>query len=211
MTDYRKRMFRGAKIEDCIRDFIDMESCALEQIRNDETEFALFSKGMHTAYQFVVNRMVRDFEYNKEELNLKQKLSELEKMYRRLAETNLEQSKQDLFQTVEQSYYDVDVPEDALEELKELSPDYQKGMFEGMSFAYEDVANYISIIISNVENINDKSVNQLISLISSNNFVNKEIDLEEESKTYKSGFASGAKAGFKLTVVELKERFSVHV
>ena len=33
MSNYRKRMFRGAKIEDCILDFIDMEKELTKSIK----------------------------------------------------------------------------------------------------------------------------------------------------------------------------------
>ncbi|TKG97592.1 hypothetical protein FC682_27080, partial [Peribacillus simplex] len=65
MSDYRKKMFRGAKIEDCILDFIDMEkelSRTLETADEQERQLLL---GMSKAYRLIVNRLVREFDYFK--------------------------------------------------------------------------------------------------------------------------------------------------
>lgn len=58
-------MFRGAKIEDCIEDFIQMELTTRDQMNTENESLHLISKGMNNAYRYVVNRMVRDFEYKR--------------------------------------------------------------------------------------------------------------------------------------------------
>ncbi len=90
--EYRKRMFRGAKIEDCIKDFIQMEQVTREQVENDTGELQTISKGMNQAYRNVVNRMVRDFEYKKEELAMREKIEEAAKLFQQLAQNNRELS-----------------------------------------------------------------------------------------------------------------------
>lgn len=207
MMDYRKRMFRGAKIEDCIEDFIQMELTTREQIQDEDTEYRLIAKGMNSAYRYVVNRMVRDFEYKKEELRLRTKFEELEKIFRRLVENNLEQSKKDLYETVQESYYKDDIPEEAMEDLKKMTPDFQKGMFEGMSFAYEQVANYISIMLDTADKLSEKNVHNILQHINKNSLVEDEV--EESATTYQEGLANGMKAGFNLAHFEIKGKFQI--
>ncbi|MDG5790168.1 hypothetical protein QA612_22265 [Evansella sp. AB-P1] len=207
--DYRRRMFRGAKIEDCIEDFIQMEQTTREQMNEDSGGFSLIAKGMNNAYRYVINRMVRDFEYKKGELSLKMKFEELEKLFRRLSHNNMEQSKKNLYETIQESYYKEDIPEEAMEDVKELSPDFQKGMFEGMSFAYEQVANYISILVSNSNQLTDKSATDLVALITSNSIVKNE-EIVEESETYQQGFVGGMKASFNLSKMEVEEKFNLN-
>ncbi|MFB4211484.1 hypothetical protein ACE1TH_06140 [Shouchella sp. JSM 1781072] len=50
MADYRKRMFRGSKIEDCILDFIEMEKTSNKQLSDNDNNQQLFAKGMNSAY-----------------------------------------------------------------------------------------------------------------------------------------------------------------
>lgn len=200
-------MFRGAKIEDCIEDFIQMEFSTREQMQDTDTEFRLIAKGMNSAYRYVVNRMVRDFEYKKEELKLRTKFEELEKVFRRLAESNLEQSKNDLYDTVQESYYKDDIPEDAMEELKNIEPDFQKGMFEGMGFAYEQVANYISIMLDTSDKLSEKHINHVLQHIHKNSLIKEEI--EESAVTYQEGLTNGIKAGFNMADLEIKGKFQI--
>lgn len=208
MTDYRKRMFRGAKIEDCIQEFIQMERTTKMQMKNDERDFALLSKGMNSAYQYVVNRMVREFEYNEEVIKLKNQLVQLEKQYRKLAENNLEQSKKNLFETLKESYYLENIPDEALTDLENMSTDNQKGLFVGMSMAYEQVANYISIIINRSDNLSEQDINHLLSLIEANAFMKaSDEELIEDAETYQNGFMNGIKAAYSLAMMEIKETF----
>ncbi|MEK4563287.1 hypothetical protein MKX54_01165 [Alkalihalobacillus sp. FSL R5-0424] len=208
MTDYRKRMFRGAKIEDCIQEFIQMERTTKSQIENDEGEFALLSKGMNSAYQYVVNRMVREFEYNEEGIKMKKKLVQLEKQYRKLAENNLEQSKRNLLETLNESYYVENIPEEALTDLETMSTDNQKGLFVGMSMAYEQVANYISILKNRSDNLAEQDINHLLSLIEANAFMKaSDEELIEDEQTYKNGLMNGMKAAYGLAMMEIKETF----
>ncbi|MFS0786672.1 hypothetical protein ABC345_09870 [Shouchella sp. 1P09AA] len=50
LADYRKRMFRGSKIEDCIFDFIEMEKTSNKQLSDNDNNQQLFAKGMNSAY-----------------------------------------------------------------------------------------------------------------------------------------------------------------
>ncbi|MEY8749134.1 hypothetical protein [Alkalicoccobacillus gibsonii] len=208
MTDYRKRMFRGAKIEDCIQEFIQMERTTKMQMKNDERDFALLSKGMNSAYQYVVNRMVREFEYNEEGIELKNQLFQLEKQYRKLSENNLEQSKKNLFETLKESYYLENIPDEELTDLENMSTDNQKGLFVGMSMAYEQVANYISIIINRSDNLSEQDINHLLSLIEANAFMKaSDEELIEDAETYQNGLMNGIKAAYGLAMMEIKETF----
>ncbi|QKS69863.1 hypothetical protein FLK61_24050 [Paenalkalicoccus suaedae] len=210
MTNYRKRMFRGAKIEDCIEDFIQMEQSSRIDMHKGEEELALVSKGMNIAYRYIVNRMVRDFDYQRGELEMEKKLLDLEKLFRRLSESNLEQSKKDLLETVQETHFKEDILEEALDDLKNISPDNQRGMFEGMSVAYEQVANYISIVINSTDKISLKHLNQLILLIENNHSVKAELQEEDEDTvTYQNGFANGMKAGFNLAKMEMKQMINM--
>lgn len=200
-------MFRGAKIEDCIEDFIQMEESTREQMQDTDTELRLIAKGMNNAYRYVVNRMVRDFEYKKEELKLRTKFEELEKVFRRLAENNLEQSKKDLHETIQETYYKEDIPEEAMNELKNIAPDFQKGMFEGMSFAYEQAANYISIMLDTSDKLSEKHINNVLQHIHKNSLIKG--DIEESAVTYQEGMTNGIKAGFNLADLEIKGKFQI--
>lgn len=211
LTDYRKRMFRGAKIEDCIQDFIQMEQTTRRQMKQDQGDLAILSKGMNSAYRYVVNRMVREFEYQKEEIKLKNKLLDLEKLFRKLAENNLDQSKKDLLETVAESYFKDDIPEEALIDLQAISAENQQGIFEGMSFAYEQVANYFSVLLHSTDQISEQNVSQLLDLIANNSMMKTSSEeSEDDNKTYQGGFASGTRAGFNLAILEIKETFQMH-
>lgn len=120
----------------------------------------------------------------------------------------MEQSKVSLEQTIEESFYKEDLPESAMEDIKNMKPDFQKGMFEGMSFAYEQVANYISIALKTSDALTDKNVVDLIEQISGNRFANVEVS-ETEFNTYQEGFSTGAKSGFNLTKWEIEETFKI--
>lgn len=93
------------------------------------------------------------------------KIEELETLSRRLAENSLEQSKNNQNETVQESYYKDDIPKEAMEELKDIAPNFQKGMFEGMRFAYEQVANYISIMLATSDKLNEKHINNVLQHI----------------------------------------------
>ncbi|WP_204799025.1 hypothetical protein [Oceanobacillus neutriphilus] len=138
---------------------------------------------------------------------MRTKFEELEKVFRRLAESNLEQSKNDLYDTVQESYYKDDIPEDAMEELKNIEPDFQKGMFEGMGFAYEQVANYISIMLDTSDKLSEKHINHVLQHIHKNSLIKEEI--EESAVTYQEGLTNGIKAGFNMADLEIKGKFQI--
>ena len=122
---------------------------------------------MNSAYRYVVNRMVREFDYKKGD-----------------------------------PYLD-GIPEEAIDELQQLTPEYQKGMFEGMAFAYEQVANCLSIYIANTKELTENSVHDLLVLIQKNKIVQDE-KIEDGTKTYREGFTNGVKAGFNLASWEIR-------
>ena len=77
MSNYRKRMFRGAKIEDCILDFIDMEKELTRSIKVTAGDERSLLSGMSKAYRMIVNRLVREFDYSKGGVAMDIKLTEL--------------------------------------------------------------------------------------------------------------------------------------
>ncbi|WP_078394397.1 hypothetical protein [Shouchella patagoniensis] len=197
--DYRKRMFRGAKIEDCIEDFIQLEITSRTQSKSGDKIY----QGMNTAYRYVVNRMVREFDYKKGDRLMRNQFIELEKHFRRQTDSSIAQSTESLYDQVKEAPYLDGIPEEAIDELQQLTPEYQKGMFEGMAFAYEQVANYLSIYIANTNELTETSVHELLDLIQKNKIVQDE-KIAEGTKTYQEGFTNGVKAGFNLASWEIR-------
>ena len=67
-------------------------------------------------------------------------------------------------------------------------------------------------MLESTDQLTEKNVNKLLLLISNNSFVKMELEEKEEvTETYQSGFAGGAKAGFNLAIMEMKEAFSMSV
>lgn len=63
--EYRKRMFRGAKIEDCILDFENMRKISEQKAQTSTDEFRKrLYDGMAITYQTVVSRLCNDFDLN---------------------------------------------------------------------------------------------------------------------------------------------------
>ncbi|MBM7837228.1 hypothetical protein JOC54_000459 [Alkalihalobacillus xiaoxiensis] len=205
--EYRKRMFRGAKIEDCIKDFIQMEQVTREQVEKDTGELQTISKGMNQAYRNVVNRMVRDFEYKKEELAMREKIEEAAKLFQQLAQNNRELSQKSLYESIQETYYKSDIPEEAIEELKNTPREFHEGMFEGLSFAYEQAAAYLAIVLQGEQTVNEKSINFVIDQINDNHLM-KQDKFGEEAKTYQQGFVQGVKSGFGISRIELEKKFN---
>ena len=63
MSEYRKKMFRGAKIEDCILDLIDMETELSKSLETTDKQERQMLLGMSKAIRLIVNRLVREFDY----------------------------------------------------------------------------------------------------------------------------------------------------
>ncbi|GAK06117.1 hypothetical protein JCM19037_4690 [Geomicrobium sp. JCM 19037] len=201
--DYRKKML---KIEDCIEDFIQMEKTTREQMNTDEQNLYFVSKGMNAAYRYVVNRMVRDFEYEKERLSLEEQLERVRNRFQKLSKDNIEQSKVPLGETIKESDYRDDIPEEAIEEVNNLNEHFQQGMFEGIAFAYEQVGNYISIMLHHSTALTEKSITDLVQQIEQNHFAN--VAISETAESYQDGFANGAKSGFNMASWEIKDTFN---
>ncbi|MFB4211485.1 hypothetical protein ABC345_09865 [Shouchella sp. 1P09AA] len=139
---------------------------------------------------------------------MKERLKELEKSFRRLAENNREQSKKDLYQTVNESFYKEDIPHEALDELKTLSPDFQKGLFDGLAFSHEQVANYCQLVMETSNLINETVIHQLVHSMKSHRSL-QEAKINSDESTYQGGFSQGIKAGFNSSIIEVQSKCNV--
>ncbi|SFU59251.1 ClpX C4-type zinc finger protein [Alicyclobacillus macrosporangiidus] len=69
MTEFRKKLFRGAKVEDLIHDLDDLsQSCERTAIQADDPLKRRFYEGMSVAYYLVSQKLKGRFEYVEEEV-----------------------------------------------------------------------------------------------------------------------------------------------
>ncbi|MCT1903956.1 hypothetical protein [Oceanobacillus sojae] len=137
---------------------------------------------------------------------MRNQLKELEKNFRTLAKEQQLQS-QKSFHDMSGFYYKDDISgENADEELKNMTPDFPKGALAGMSFANEQVADYISCILRTADKLTEKNVHDLLLHIDKNNSV-KEEELEDSISVYRASLKYGMKIGFNMAKLEIKEKF----
>lgn len=140
------------------------------------------------------------------DFSLRTQLKELEKNFRTLAEEQQVQS-QKSFHDMSGVYYRDDISEEAAKKgLKKLAPDFPKGVLEGMSFANEQVANYISSILSTTDKLTGENVQDLLSYMDKNNSV-KEEALEDSISEYRKILKYGIKLGFNMAKLEIEKNF----
>lgn len=69
MTEFRKKLFRGAKVEDLIHDLDDLsQSCERTAVQADDPLKRRFYEGMSVAYYLVSQKLKGRFEYMEEEV-----------------------------------------------------------------------------------------------------------------------------------------------
>ncbi|MGY3316866.1 hypothetical protein ACV242_005488 [Peribacillus simplex] len=207
MSDYRRKMFRGAKIEDCILDFIDMEkelSRTFETAGEQERQLLL---GMSKAYRLIVNRLVREFDYPKGGDSVNTKIKELISSLKRRTSEAKEQSENTLTDLVNGMYY-ADIPEEAKEEIAKVPQPLQKGLFEGMAVGYEK-------IIIDLELLLESSDHNKIAHIEKNAAKYKKIadmlkdKFKEDEADFRSGYIQGEMAAYGIVREEIQIIFNV--
>lgn len=75
-----------------------------------------------------------------------------------------------------------------------------------MSFANEQVANYISSILSTTDKLTGENVQDLLSYMDKNNSV-KEEALEDSISEYRKILKYGIKLGFNMAKLEIEKKF----
>ncbi|MCE4052066.1 hypothetical protein [Bacillus sp. Au-Bac7] len=207
MSEYRKKMFRGAKIEDCIIDFIEMEkelNTSLETTDKQERQMLL---GMSKALRLIVNRLVREFDYTVGGDIVNAKLKDfISSIERRVNEAN-KQSSISMNDLLNKMFYD-DIPDEAKEEIAKVPTNYQKGLWEGMALGYEKIIVDLQVILHSEENnklsllkINADKFEKLAQM-----FKDK---WKEDEMDYRSGFMQGEMSAYTLISIEMKEIFSI--
>lgn len=186
--DYRKRTFRGAKIEDCILDFENMRKTAEKQSRTTTDEFRKrLYDGMAISYQTVVNRLLNDFNYHLKKTQMKNPLQKWKEDFERMATSCLEQAinPNSLSSVPETIKNDANFPKQ------------QKGLFEGMSTGYGVVVSQIEILLglgdSQIE-VEDAVKLMREQLTNKSNEITEV--MKEDMDPYKRGFYSGIKSSY---------------
>ncbi|WOD65267.1 hypothetical protein NQZ71_25600 (plasmid) [Niallia taxi] len=207
MSEYRKKMFRGAKIEDCIIDFIEMEkelSTSLETTDKQERQMLL---GMSKALRLIVNRLVREFDYTVGGDIVNAKLKDFISSIERRANEAHKQGNISMNELLNNMYYD-DIPDEAKEEIAKMPTNYQKGLWEGMALGYEKIIVDLQVILHS-------DANNKVSLIKINSDKFEELAAmfkdkwKEDEMDYRSGFMQGEMSAYTLISIEMKEFFSI--
>ncbi|MGG3569664.1 hypothetical protein ABET11_23720 [Priestia megaterium] len=208
MSNYRKRMFRGAKIEDCILDFIDMEKELTKSIKVTTGDERLLLSGMSKAYRMIVNRLVREFDYSKGGVAMDIKLTELIESLEKRALDAKEKSNVNEMNILKGGFYD-EIPDEAKEEIKKIPLELQKGLFEGMSIAYEKIMIDLGLILKS-EDADKLSHTERLSV----NYQRMSDMLKEKfelDKTdYRSGYLQGEASAYQMVGEEIQMIFHLN-
>ncbi|CAN7664882.1 hypothetical protein LJR015_002788 [Peribacillus frigoritolerans] len=205
MSDYRKKMFRGAKIEDCILDFIDMEKELSRTLETADEQERQLLFGMSKAYRLIVNRLVREFDYLKGGDMVNTKVKDLISSLKRRTSEAKEQSKNNVLDLVNGMYYD-DIPEEAKEEITKVPQELQRGLFEGMALGYEKIVIDLELLLESTDN--DKIAHieknlakyKKIAEMLKNKFKEDEID-------FRSGYIQGEMSAYQMIREEIQVVF----
>ncbi|WP_035186380.1 hypothetical protein [Alteribacter aurantiacus] len=206
MTAYRKRMFRGAKIEDCILDFSKMaETAEKDKIRVNEDE-AMYCAGMNAAFTFVVNRLAREFDYSRGDEQMVIELERLKVMFEKKVEESIKQSKENIGIQVDDALID-QIPEEAKKELRKIPAEFQQGMFEGIALSYEEVAKSIDSLLKTVKKKDTESIEALIDRFKESAEVNRK-KANGHDQSYREGLFQGIVAGYEIAAYEISETYN---
>ena len=208
MSNYRKRMFRGAKIEDCILDFIDMEKELTRSIKVTAGDERLLLSGMSKAYRMIVNRLVREFDYSKGGVAMDIKLTELLDSLEKRALDAKEKSNVNEMNVLECEFYD-EIPDAAKEEIKKIPLELQKGLFEGMSIAYEKMMIDLGLILKS-EDADKLSHTERLSVNYQRmaNMLKEKFELDKTD--YRSGYLQGEASAYQMVGEEIQMIFHLN-
>ncbi|MFE0344842.1 hypothetical protein ACFW0L_24560 [Priestia megaterium] len=208
MSNYRKRMFRGAKIEDCILDFIDMEKELTKSIKVTAGDEKLLLSGMSKAYRMIVNRLVREFDYSKGGVAMDIKLTELIESLEKRALDAKEKSNVNEMNILEGGFYD-EIPDEAKEEIKKIPLELQKGLFEGMSIAYEKMMIDLGLILKS-EEVDKLSHTEALSVNYQRMAEMLKEKFELDKADYRSGYLQGEASGYQMVGEEIQMIFHLN-
>ncbi|MBM7095937.1 hypothetical protein JSY36_09235 [Bacillus sp. H-16] len=205
MTAYRKRMFRGAKIEDCILDFSKMARTTARDKQQGDADEALFNAGMNAAFTFVVNRLAREFDYKRGDEALIYELKNIKTMFLKKAEEAMKQSRESVGLQADNAFYD-QIPEEAKAEINNIPQEFQQGMFEGIAMSYEGTVKDLGILIESDGEKTPETIKELIKALEGSAKSNRKKG-GGEGQTYRDGLYQGLVAGFEIAAYEIKETF----
>lgn len=207
MPDYRKKMFRGAKIEDCILDFIEMEKELSKTIKTANEKERQLLLGMSKAYRLIVNRLVREFDYSKGGNLVNTKIKDLISSLNRSVLATQEQSKKNISDLISGMYYD-EIPDDVKKEMAETPQDLQKGLFEGMSHGYEKVIIDLELLLESTQT--DKIANLETMTIKYKKIAEMlKGKFSEDDVNFRSGYIQGEMASYHMVVDEIRSTFNL--
>jgi hypothetical protein len=210
MSNYRKKMFRGAKIEDCIIDFIDMEKELNKSIKTTTGDEKLLLSGMSKAYRMIVNRLVREFDYSKGGITMNAKIMDLIESLKKRAIDAKNQSSSNTVDVLKSGYYN-EIPNEAKEEIKKVPQEFQKGLFEGMSIAYEKIIIDLESLLKSEDS--DKLIHVERLLVNYQRLIEMlkgKFELNVNETTYRSGYLQGESSIYQIVKEEMKMIFDLH-
>ncbi|MDH2454861.1 hypothetical protein PQ796_30765 (plasmid) [Priestia megaterium] len=210
MSNYRKKMFRGAKIEDCIIDFIDMEKELNKSIKTTTGDEKLLLSGMSKAYRMIVNRLVREFDYSKGGITMNVKITDLIESLKKRAIDAKNQSSSNTVDVLKSGYYN-EIPDEAKEEIKKVPQEFQKGLFEGMSIAYEKIIIDLESLLKTEDS--DKLIHVERLLVNYQRLIEMlkgKFELNVNETTYRSGYLQGESSIYQIVKEEMEMIFDLH-
>ncbi|QPA32509.1 hypothetical protein [Thermaerobacillus caldiproteolyticus] len=206
MEDYRKRLFRGAKIEDCILFFEENELKAKERKNEASNDYEKgFWEGNRLAYQMAAQKLRWDFDYKTEEWEqgIIKKVEELIKQIEMMEQSSRNQTDTSISQFLKQ--VEPKVSSAFMDNVQEIPEEYMKGMFEGMAITYRLV---ISKLRSEIE---AREGTEGIGNIIKDCIQDFEraagmykLNAEKTQDTFSKGFLEGAHAAYQVVLKQLK-------
>lgn len=137
MDDYRKRLFRGAKVEDCILFFEENARKAGEHKNEASDDYEKgFWEGNRLAYQAAAQKLRWDFDYKKDEWEqeITKKVHHLIEAIDRMEQSARDQASAGKAKLLRQAEPKADAV--FLEKVREIPEAYMKGVMEGMATTY---------------------------------------------------------------------------
>jgi hypothetical protein len=206
MGDYRKRLFRGAKVEDCILFFEENALKAKERKIEASDDYEKgFWEGNRLAYQMAAQKLRWDFDYKTEEWEqgIIKKVEELIKQIERMEQSSRDQTDTSISQFLKQ--VEPKVSSTFMDNVQEIPQEYMKGMFEGMAITYRLV---ISKLRSEIEaregtegigNIIKDCIQDFERAASM-----YKLNAQKTQDTFSKGFLNGSYAAYQVVLKQLK-------
>ncbi|MFT8872940.1 MAG: hypothetical protein ABF868_11760 [Sporolactobacillus sp.] len=190
-NDYRKKVFRGAKIEDCILLFEKNEKQAKAQKEDtkDKGEKRFF-EGLALAYKFASQTLRWEFDYKKDEWE-KRIILKIENIIKQL----------ELFESNSRI---IPVNLDLVKKHS-MSEDLQKGIYKGMAHGYSTIVNRLKNELINRKG--KESVGNIVSdCIQEFEYITKNYrkESDEAEDDFIKGFFGGINLAYNNALKQLK-------